>query len=194
MYGLHAQVLALGFGGARMTVIVRSTVPPASLMDQIRAVAAEVDPNVAASNLVTMEEALDEVFGPDRMAVTVLGASSALALLLVALGIYGLLSMLVAQRTRDFGIRVALGAGRRKLTGIVLREALLLSAAGLALGTLAGPLLLRFAASFLVGVRPSDPISVILGSGVVMAVALLAAWVPARRAMNSDPLEAMRAQ
>ncbi len=193
LYGLHPQVLALGFGGARMTMIVRATVPPASLTDQIREVAAEVDPNVAASNLLTMEEALDQVFGPDRMAVTVLGASSALALLLVALGLYGLLSMLVAQRTRDFGIRVALGAGRGKLTEIVLREALLLSATGLALGTVAGPLLLRLASTFLVGVSPSDPASVLLGSGVVLAVALLAAWVPARRAMNSDPLEAMRA-
>ncbi|NNF25651.1 MAG: FtsX-like permease family protein, partial [Gemmatimonadetes bacterium] len=96
------------------------------------------------------------------------------------------------QRTRDFGIRVALGAGRSALTRIVVREALLLSSTGLVLGLAAGPALLRLASGFLVGVEPTDPVSVAAGGITMLAVALLSAWIPARRAMNSDPLEAMR--
>ena len=192
LYGAHLQVLALGFGGTSMHLFLRSPGPAESLAGPVRAVAAEVDPNVAASNVRTMEDSWAQVFGPDRLAVTVLGWSSALALLLVALGLYGLLSVLVAQRARDFGIRLALGAGRKAVTAIVLREALVLSGAGLVLGLIAAPALLRLASSFLVGVGPTDPLSVTLGAAGVLLVTLLAAWVPARRAMNSDPVGAMR--
>ncbi|NNM31555.1 MAG: ABC transporter permease [Gemmatimonadetes bacterium] len=192
LYGAHEQVLALGFGGSRMRLLLRTTGPAGALAGPLRRAAAEVDPDVAASNVRTLDDALAQVFGPDRLAVTVLGLTSALAVLLVAVGLYGLLSVMVAQRTRDFGIRVALGAGRSALTRIVVREALLLSSTGLVLGLAAGPALLRLASGFLVGVEPTDPVSVAAGGITMLAVALLSAWIPARRAMNSDPLEAMR--
>lgn len=192
LYGAHEQVLALGFGGSRMRLLLRTAGPAGALAGPLRQAAAEVDPDVAASNVLTMDEALARVFGPDRLAVGVLGLSSALAVLLVAVGLYGLLSVMVAQRTRDFGIRIALGASRGALTRIVVREALLLSAIGLLVGLTAGPALLRLASGFLVGVEPTDPVTVAGGAITVLAVALLSAWVPARRAMNSDPLEAMR--
>ena len=192
LYGAHGQVLALGFGGSRMRLLLRTAGPAGALAGPLRQAAAEVDPDVAASNVGTMEDALARVFGPDRLAVSVLGLSSALAVLLVAVGLYGLLSVMVAQKTRDFGIRVALGAGRSAMTRIVLQEALLLSSIGLVLGLAAGPALSRLASGFLVGVEPTDPVAVGAGALTVLAVAMLSAWVPARRAMKADPLEAMR--
>ena len=153
-----------------------------------------MDPNVSASNLITMDRFLSDLLATDRLTVTVLGISSILALFLVAVGVYGLLAYVVTQRTREFGIRLALGAGTANLNSIVLREALLLTGAGLLFGVVGALAVTRLISSFLVGVTTADPASMGVGITTVIGVTLAAAYLPARRAMRADPVVAMRAE
>ena len=192
VYGPHRQVLELGFGGDRMVVMLRTTVAPGSLTGDLRRTAAAVDPNVSAADVMTMEQFLADLLAADRLTVTVLGASSLIALLLVAIGLYGLLSYVVTQRTREFGIRLALGARTRSLKSIVLREAMGLSGVGIVLGVAGALAVSRLTAQFLVEVSPTDPASMVASLLAVAGVTLAAAYVPAARAMRADPVEAMR--
>jgi ABC-type antimicrobial peptide transport system permease subunit len=141
-----------------------------------------------------MDRFLSDLLATDRLTVAVLGISSILALFLVAVGVYGLLAYVVAQRTREFGIRLALGAGTANLKSIVLREALLLAGAGLLFGVVGALAVTRLISSFLVGVTMADPASMGVGITTVIGVTLAAAYLPARRAMRADPVVAMRAE
>jgi predicted permease len=194
VYGAHAQVLAMGFGSSQMVVMLKTSVPAESLAPDLRRAAAAVDPNVSAANLITMDRFLADLLAADRLTVTVLGVSSILALLLVAIGLYGLLAYVVAQRTREFGIRLALGAGAANLKSIVLREALALTGAGLLLGVVGALAVTRLTSSFLVGVTTADPASMGATMATVIGVALAAAYVPAMRATRADPVVAMRTE
>ena len=194
VYGAHLQILPTGFGGQQMVVMLKTTVTPESVAGDFRRVAASVDPNVSAANLVTMERFLADLLVTDRLIVTVLGVSSMLALLLVAVGVYALLAYVVTQRTREFGIRVALGARGASLQAIVVREALGLAMVGLVLGVGGALAVTRLASGQLVGVSAADPASLGMGIATVIAVTLAAAYVPARRAMRSDPVVAMRVE
>lgn len=194
VYAAHAQILATGFAGQRMVVMLKTAVPPESLAGEFRRVAAAVDPNVSAANIITMDRFLADLLVTERLTVTVLGISSVLALLLVAIGVYGLLAYVVTQRTREFGIRIALGAEAANLRGIVVREALALAFAGMLLGVAGALALARLASSFLVGVTTADPASLGVGMAMVIGVTLAAAYVPARRAMRADPVVAMRVE
>ena len=194
VYANHEQILQTGFGGSRMVVMLKASVPAESLVEGFRRAAASVDPNVSAANLGTVEQSLDDLLVADRLTVTMLSAVSGLTLLLVALGLYGLLAYLVTQRTREIGIRVALGAARGSLRGIVLREALGLVGAGVLLGMVGGLGLARLLGNFLAGVEPADPLSLGMGLLGVLLVTLAAAYLPARRATRVDPLVAMRAE
>ena len=192
-YGAHAQVLPLGLG-SRMVLMLKTSLPPESLAPEFRRAAATVDPNVSAANVITMDRFLADLLVTDRLTVTVLGVSSILTLLLVAIGVYGLLAYVVTQRTREFGIRLALGAGSADLKAIVLREALALAGVGLLLGVTGALGVARLTSSFLVGVTRVDPASMGAGIATVIGVTLAAAYVPARRAMRADPVDAMRIQ
>lgn len=193
VYAAHPQALALGFG-SQMVVMLKTSIPPESLAPAFRRAASIVDPNVSASNLITMDLFLSDLLATDRLTVTVLGISSILALFLVAVGVYGLLAYVVTQRTREFGIRLALGAETANLKSIVLREALLLAGAGLLFGVVGALAVTRLISSFLVGVTTADPASMGVGITTVIGVTLAAAYVPARRAMGADPVVAMRAE
>ncbi|MGI9627447.1 MAG: ADOP family duplicated permease, partial [Longimicrobiales bacterium] len=194
VYGAHQQLLPLGLGGQRMVVMAKTTVPPESVTGELRRVATLADPAVSASNLITMERFLDDLLVTDRLIVTVLSTSSILAVLLVALGVYGLLAYVVSQRTREFGIRVALGARAVSLRRIVVGEALGLASLGLILGTAAALVIMRLVQDQLFEVASSDPPSLIAGAALVIGVTLAAASVPARRAMKADPMTAMRVE
>jgi predicted permease len=194
VYGSHGQLLASGAGGQRMVVLLKASVPPATLADELRLAAASVDPNVSAADVITLERFLDDLLVADRLTVTVLGVSSLVALLLVAIGLYGLLAYLVTLRTKEFGVRLALGAPRTNLKAIVLREAMALAAVGLGLGMGVALALTRLLERFLVGVSAADPVSMLASLGAVVGVALCAAYIPSARAMRSDPLVAMRAE
>ncbi len=135
---------------------------------------------------------LATVTARERTGVTLLGALSALSLLLTFLGLYSLLAWTVAQRTRELGVRAALGADRARLRRLVVGRALRLAAAGAAAGTLGGLAVARAARGVLFGIGPYDPLNLLLPVALLLAVAILAAWLPARRATRIDPMAAIR--
>jgi putative ABC transport system permease protein len=165
---------------------------PAALMPNVRRVLRELDADMPPYRIMTFEQAVGQSLWRQRFQGLVIGVFAVLALLLAAVGIYGVISYSVAQRTREFGVRVALGAQVRDIVGMVVRHGALLTAWGVVLGVLGGALLTRFLDSLLYATQPRDPavFSVVaLGLGLV---ALVAASVPAWRATTVDPVLAMR--
>jgi ABC-type antimicrobial peptide transport system permease subunit len=135
---------------------------------------------------------VDRAVSPRRFVMTLLGAFSGAALLLASLGIYGVLSYSVSQRTKEFGIRMALGASAGTIRTHVVTRTLALTGLGLVLGWLGSLALSRAIASLLHGVAPSDPLTLVATTGLLIAVAALAAYLPARRASRVDPISALR--
>ena len=121
-------------------------------------------------------------------------ATATLCLLLAAIGLYSVMSYAISQRTQEFGVRIALGASRLKVVQLVTRESVLLTLPGLALGTAAAVVALRFFRSMLVGVSPRDPLTFVGAALFLIAVALVANYLPARRALRIDPIIALRCQ
>lgn len=175
-------------------VLVRTAVDPGSMASAVRAGMTGIEPNVAVFDVTTMDARVANAAPMflRRLPAALVTAFGALALLLAALGIYGVISYSVAQRTREFGVRMALGAGARNLLRLVLGGALRLTVAGLAAGLVAAALLARLAAGMLFGVRAADFLSFAAVPLIVAALALLASYLPARRAAGLDPMEALR--
>ena len=175
------------------TVVIRvKSGDPSALMPNVRTVLRELDPDMPPYRIVTFEQAVGQSLWRQRFQGLVIAVFAVLALLLAAVGIYGVISYSVAQRTREFGVRVALGAQVGDIVGMVVRHGALLAASGVVLGVLGGALLTRFLEGLLYATQPRDPsvFSVVaLGLGLV---ALVAASVPAWRATTVDPLVAMR--
>jgi len=140
----------------------------------------------------TMEEVIAETLAERRVSMIVLGAFAALALGLASIGTYGVISYLVGQRTHEIGIRMALGAKQGDVMGLVLREGLKMTALGVVLGLLAAAGLTRLMANLLFGVSATDPLTFASVAIVLTFVALVACYVPARRAMKVDPIVALR--
>jgi len=151
-----------------------------------------LDPNLAPGEVITMQEQVDRTTAVQRVAVTMLGVFGGLALLLAAIGLYGVMSYTVSQRTRELGLRMALGAGTSNLLGLVLSHGLALTAGGVVLGAAAALSLTRLMGTLLYRVSPRDPLAFGLAL-VVMAIAALAAcFLPAWRAARTDPVRALR--
>jgi putative ABC transport system permease protein len=151
-----------------------------------------LDANLAPGEVITMQEQVDRTTAVQRIAVMMLGVFGGLALLLATIGLYGVLSYTVSQRTRELGLRMALGAGTSNLLGLVMSHGLALTAGGVVLGTVAALSLTRLMGNLLYKVSPRDPLA--FGSAfVVMAIAALAAcFLPAWRAARTDPVRALR--
>jgi putative ABC transport system permease protein len=124
----------------------------------------------------------------------VLGFFAVLALLLATIGLYGVVSYSVAQRTHEVGVRIALGAQRRNVLGLIVQQGLWLAAIGTGIGLICALVITRFLAALLYGVTPTDPLTLIAIPGVLLAVALLASYLPARRAARVDPVVALRTE
>jgi putative ABC transport system permease protein len=180
----------LAHGG---TLVVRGAVPPALLGPAVRGVVRAADPEIPVT-LSTMEEALGRVLQPRRTTTTVLTALGALALLLAAVGVYGVLSYTVARRQRELSVRLARGAQPRDRRRRVLRDAARAVLPGLAAGVLGALLLTRQMQSLVFGVRANDPVALAAAALLLLAVALVASYVPAWRATRADPLLAMRGE
>ena len=181
-------------GASAAYFAVRTAVAPLSLVAAARKAVAAVDPKVPLANITTQVDLRDENISHERMFAMLCGALALLAVLLSCIGLYGLMAYNVARRTREFGVRMALGAQPRNIARPILREALLLAAGGLAVGVPAALALTRLIRGQLYGVSPTDPATLLAGAVLLLAVAALAAWLPARRAARVDPMTALRAE
>jgi predicted permease len=171
---------------------VRTAGDPRAVLGQVRKAIAEVAPNLPGLEVATLAERVDRTLTDERLLAEIAALFGVFSLLLASLGIYGLLSYAVAQRTAEIGIRMAIGARQSVLLGLFLREGLSLVVAGLAGGLALALSGVRLIASVLFGVAANDPITLAGVAGVMLAVALAAIWVPARRAAHVDPMVALR--
>jgi predicted permease len=172
--------------------LVRSTRDEASVIDEIKAAVQSIDPDQPVDQFRTLADVRDESLTPPRLTATLLGLFAALALVITATGIAGVVAYSVSQRTQEFGIRMALGAGRGTVLGMVLGQGLQLVFIGLALGTGGALVLAQTMRTWLFGVRPTDIVTFLSVSLVLVAVAAMACLIPARRAASVDPLVALR--
>jgi putative ABC transport system permease protein len=164
----------------------------AHLVKSVEAAMWQVNKNQAIDDIKTLEQIKSDSLGENRLRTILLGTFAGLALLLSAIGVYGVISYSVAQRTHEIGIRAALGASRWAQLGLVLKSGMALTAAGLAIGFLGALGLTRLLSSLLFGISPRDPGTLLLVSAVLAAVAAAACYIPAQRAARVDPLVALR--
>lgn len=179
-------------GGA--TLAVRGDGAVAELAPTVRAVLGEIDPQLPVSGVAPMLELVDNALDGPRFRTVLLGTFAVIALLLAALGVYGALSYFVAERRREMGLRMALGAEASQVVRLVLRRGMALVVSGLALGTLASLALGRLVANLLFGVSAYDPVAIAGVAALLTLVGWTACWLPSRRTTRIDPVEVMRAE
>jgi predicted permease len=173
-------------------LVVRTTGNPEALLGAVRTQAQQIDKNLAFTNVQTVQQILGQGLWAARMGAALLGLFGALALILASIGIYGVLAYSVAQRTSEIGLRMALGAQPRQVLGLVLKQGMLLALIGATAGILVALPVARLAAGLLYGVSATDPLTYVGITLLLMGVALLACYLPARRATRIDPLVALR--
>ena len=178
----------------RMSLVVRSSVEPASLGASVRNVVNEIDKTIPVSQVQTMEHVVSKSITQPRFNLFLLGLFSTVALLLSAAGIYGVTAYTVTQRTHELGIRLALGAQVGDVLKMILGQGMAVIGVGLVLGLMAAFALMRLLRSLLFGVGEKDPVTFVVITVLLFVVALLACYIPARRATKVDPLEALRAE
>jgi putative ABC transport system permease protein len=175
-----------------MEVVVRTRLDTASAARSIRNAIHSVDADLPITNVTTLTSLVDDSLAQPRFSMLLLGVFAGFALILASIGIYGVISYSVAQRTREIGVRVALGASRTDVFGMILSQGARLAGFGIAIGVATAFAVTRLLAGFLYGVRPADPVTFISVCALLIGVALLASYLPARRAMRVDPLVALR--
>ena len=176
-----------------MTLVARVNGKPELSLHSILDAARSVDPTQPVLRVATMEQVVSRSIGQRRLGMVLFVSFSAMALLLAAAGIYGVLAGSVTERTREFGVRAAFGASPAAITALVLRDGAVMTGAGLAIGGAGAMLLSRYLRALLYGVEARDPLSIALGVAAITLVALVACIVPARRATQADPVTALRA-
>jgi putative ABC transport system permease protein len=189
VYEPHTQAID---GYRTSDLIVRFTGSSGALGQPLRSVVREIDGNAILSSVTTMKQQLSEQLSPRRFQTTLLTIFSLIALLLAGVGISGLLHYSVAQRTHEIGIRMALGAQRREVVRFVVKDGAKLVLAGLVTGAIAATAVTQFIKSLLFGVTSTDPTTLVSVVILLMTVAFLACYVPARRAARLDPIAALR--
>jgi predicted permease len=179
-------------GVSGFSFYVRTALPEAAVVPAVRQAMQRLDPQIPVYDLTTMEMQIGESLFAERMVAVLSAAFGLLATLLAAVGLYGVMSYSVARRTREIGIRLALGAPRERVLGMVLREVGVLGAWGLGIGLPIAIGLARLVAAQLFGLPPHDPLTLASATGLLAGVTLVAGLVPARRAMRVDPMLALR--
>ena len=182
------------FPAAEMLLQVRTENRDQSVIQSIRREVQAIEPNLPLFGLTTMDERMRSSLMPTQLAGTILGISGFLALLLSVLGIYGLVSYSVAQRTREIGIRIAIGAQKKDIFKLIIIQTMKLIVVGLVLGLIGAFILTRATTSFLYGVSPTDATTFILITLLLTLIALIACSFPARKAIKVDPMDALRYQ
>ena len=179
---------------SRMRLFVRGTLDPATLWSAIAREVYALDANLPLSELKTMDVRIADAMWRTRIGAWLLSAFAALALLLTAIGIFGVMAQAVTQRTPEIGIRMALGAQARDVLGLVLRRAAVVTAVGIIIGAGSALLLTRLLAAVLYGVEPGDPVTFVSVAGLLGVIALVAGYIPACRATRVDAIAALRAE
>ncbi len=195
MYLLHDQFPAEKGGGSAqhdMTLVVKTAGAPLDLLPRVRAQIAAMDASLPLANARTMDDVAAAALAEQHFLALLLGSFAALALLLAAVGMYGVVSFSVGQRAHEMGIRMALGAGRSAIRRLVMGEGFAMAAWGVALGLAGAAGLTRLLASQLYGVQPHDPATFLAVPAVLLAVAVAASWLPARRAASAEPAITLR--
>ena len=178
--------------GGSMTLVVHSAVAPLSLLDGLRAEVAALDPAIPLDRPRTLDQVLDRSLVRERFLTLLVGLFAAVALVLALVGIYGLMAFAVSQRRQEIGIRIAVGAARRQVLGLVVGRALNLVAVGLALGLAGALLAARLLRGVLYQVSTADPATFVAVAAALATTALAASYLPARRAARIDPVETLR--
>jgi putative ABC transport system permease protein len=176
----------------RMNLIIRTTADPLTLTAAVRRQVQAMDANQPVYNVSTMEQTLDQSLVTQRLSMTLLAFLASLALILAAVGIYGVMSYAVTQRTHEFGIRMAIGAQPRDVFKMVIGRGMTLALIGVAFGLVGAFSLTRLMKSMLFAVEPTDPVTFAGIAVLLTSVALVACYVPGRRATKVDPLVALR--
>ncbi len=175
-----------------MNIVMRTPLSPEALAGPVRQAVAAIDPNLPVVKLRTMDDVFDESIGRPRLLADLLGIFAGLALLLAAIGSYGVLAYMVTERRREIGIRMALGADRASVLRMVLSQGLLLAVIGVAIGLGVAFALSRVLTSLLFGVSPTDPATIVAVVVLMALVALAACYLPARSATRVDPMIVLR--
>jgi putative ABC transport system permease protein len=175
-----------------MNLILRTDAPPQSMIGAVRKQIAAVDPDQPLTDVQSVDELIDSARAQPRFLLLLVGAFAGLALVLAVIGIYGVLSFSVAQRRQEFGIRMAMGADREAILAVVLRHGFLLALIGVSLGAGAGLFLAKLMAGMLYKTAGRDPVTFIAAPVLLLAVATLASYLPARRATRVNPIDALR--
>jgi putative ABC transport system permease protein len=176
------------------TVVVRSTLPESTVTSVLRSRLAAIDPDLPFADIKTLQSFVDRAVEEPRFRAMLIAAFAVLALVLASVGVFGLISYSVTQRTREIGIRVALGASPGRVLFSVVREGLVLAIAGIAVGLVGAILATRALSAFLFGVGATDPLTFSAVALLLLVVALAASYVPSRRALKVDPVVALRTE
>jgi ABC-type antimicrobial peptide transport system permease subunit len=177
-----------------MTLVLRVAGEPMRLVNPIRAEVRALDPRLPVANVRLMTDVVDASMATPRLTGTLLTIFAGLALVLAAVGVAGVLAYLVSRRRREIGIRMALGASRANVLGLIVRRGVLYAGAGIAAGIAAALFLTRLMEGLLFGVAPRDPLTFVAVSAILLVIAVVASLIPALRAARVDPLEALRAE
>jgi predicted permease len=190
--GIRRQVFVPNYGPSSVAFYVRAGTSSKALFAALRGEVKKLDPSMPVYEMKTLESQLDETLSTERLVAALSVAFGALATALAAIGLYGVMAFVVARRTKEIGLRMALGAERGAVVWLVMREVLVLLAAGLAIGVPATLVLGRYVASQLFTVKPADPLTAVSALFLLAVVALFAGLQPALRATRVDPIEALR--
>ena len=175
-----------------MNFMIRSVLPPMSLVPAVRKAVADIDRNLPIEGITTQKLLLKKSLRYERLLASLSGSLALLGLALSCIGLYGIMAYNVARRTGEVGIRKALGARPWDVARPILREVLLLTAVGMVIGLPVALALVRVIRFCFYGIEPHDPLTMIGAAVIMLTVAALAAWIPARRAAKIDPMEALR--
>ena len=194
LYRSLDQTIAEDPSGMGYTLVVHTPGNPGALAEAVRRQIYLLDKNIAIYNEETMEEHVKSAYFLPRLAATLFGVFGGIGLLLAAVGLYGVMNYAVSRRTREIGIRMALGARSGNVSRLIVRQGMVLALIAMALGWPVAWMLSRFASSFLYGVEPHDVVTFVAAPAFLGAIALIACWLPARRAASVDPVEALRTE